>query len=180
MAADLLLIRHCRSEGQEPEAALTAEGVVQAERLAELLADAGITRIVSSPYRRAHESVEPLARRLGLAVTLDDRLVEHVLCTPPADDWEQKLRRSFDDLDLCFEGGESSRAALTRGVAAVGDAVRNSEGPVAVATHGKLLTLILGHFEDRFGFEEWRALTNPDVFRVSNADGRVWVERIRP
>ena len=40
------------------------------------LADRGITRIVSSPYVRCVETVEPLATTLGLAVDIDGRLAE--------------------------------------------------------------------------------------------------------
>jgi 8-oxo-dGTP diphosphatase len=40
------------------------------------LSERGIGRIVSSPYRRCIETVEPLAGALGLTVELDDRLAE--------------------------------------------------------------------------------------------------------
>ena len=34
------------------------------------------------------------------------------------------------------------------------------------------LTLLLKHFDDRFGFEDWKKLTNPDVFLVK-LEGRL-------
>ena len=40
------------------------------------LADRGITRVVSSPYVRCVETVEPLAATLGLEVEVDRRLAE--------------------------------------------------------------------------------------------------------
>jgi 2,3-bisphosphoglycerate-dependent phosphoglycerate mutase len=177
-AVELLLIRHCQAEGQAPDASLTAEGRAQAERLAAGLAGAGICRIVSSPFRRARQSIEPLARRLGLEVGLDDRLAERVLCGSPAADWEEMLRLSFEDLDLCFEGGESSAAAVARGREAVADLLSEADGPVAAVSHGNLMTLILRQFDGRFGFKQWRALTNPDVFRVSGPAGKMWVQRV--
>jgi 2,3-bisphosphoglycerate-dependent phosphoglycerate mutase len=177
-AVELLLIRHCQAAGQTPDASLTAEGQAQAERLADALAGAGIRRIVSSPFRRARQSIEPLARRLGLEVRLDDRLVERVLRGSPAADWEEMLRLSFEDLELCFEDGESSAAAMARGREAVADLLSESDGPVAAVSHGNLMTLILRQFDGRFGFKEWQALTNPDVFRVSDPAGKPRVQRI--
>src|SRR5207245_4789289 len=59
----LYLVRHCRAAGQAPEAPLTAEGLAQAERLADVLAPLAPDRILSSPFRRAVQSVEPLAAR---------------------------------------------------------------------------------------------------------------------
>ena len=48
------------------------------ESLAQLdfLADKPITAIYSSPYRRATQTVEPLAQSLKLAIQTDKRLIE--------------------------------------------------------------------------------------------------------
>jgi 2,3-bisphosphoglycerate-dependent phosphoglycerate mutase len=163
------LVRHCRATGQAPDAPLTEEGLVQAERLADFLVPLAPDRIVSSPFRRAIQSVEPLAARLGLAIETDDRLRERALGTAPGD-WEEHLRRSFDEVDRVLEGGESTRDAAARGAAAIADVLASAAAATVVACHGNLSTLILRHFDGRAGVEEWRAMTNPDVFRI--VDGR--------
>src|SRR5688572_27513160 len=112
----LYLIRHCQSSGQEPDAPLTALGHQQAERLAEWLFPLGVARIVSSTYLRARQSVEPLARRLSLAVETDDRLIERLLSPEPLDDWRTHLHAAWADHDLALPGGESSRQATMRGI----------------------------------------------------------------
>jgi 2,3-bisphosphoglycerate-dependent phosphoglycerate mutase len=151
----LFLIRHCAATGQAPDAPLTSDGVQQAEALAERLAGAGIVRIVSSPYQRARDSAAPLAARLNLPVETDARLAERVLCPEPLADW---------------------RAAMVRGVAAVGDALHSTMGPVALVTHGNLLTLLLRHFDGRSGFDVWEQLRNPAVFVVHRIGGEYVVE----
>jgi exopolyphosphatase/guanosine-5'-triphosphate,3'-diphosphate pyrophosphatase len=55
---------------------LSEEGTAQARGLVEQLDGQRIERIVSSPYRRCVETVEPLAKRRGLEIELDDRLAE--------------------------------------------------------------------------------------------------------
>ena len=55
---------------------LTKNGRRQSELLADALAECGITRIVSSPYVRCIQSVEPLAERLGLPVETEEALAE--------------------------------------------------------------------------------------------------------
>jgi 2,3-bisphosphoglycerate-dependent phosphoglycerate mutase len=173
----IYLIRHCAAEGQEPDAPLTAVGREQAEMLADALATVGIGRIVSSPFRRAQDSIAPLAQRLGLAVETDDRLAERVLGSGFGD-WRVALRATFDEPDLCYEGGESCNVATARGVAALGDAINHRGQTVALVTHGNLLTLILRHFDPSVGYAECERLTNPDVFRVSMSDGGASLERI--
>jgi hypothetical protein len=44
----IYIVRHCQAAGQEAVAPLTADGLAQADRLADLLADRRIERIVSS------------------------------------------------------------------------------------------------------------------------------------
>lgn len=55
---------------------LTKRGRRQADRLADLLADEPVKRIVSSPSVRCVETVQPLARRLGLVVETSRALAE--------------------------------------------------------------------------------------------------------
>lgn len=160
------MIRHCAADGQAGDAPLSAAGRAQAEALAASLADAGIDRIVASPYRRAIDSIAPLARRLGLAVERDDRLTERVLSTHLLPDWRERLRASFNDPDLVLEGGESSRMAMARGVESVEDALRGAARTPAIVTHGNLLTLMLRRFDARYGFEAWQAMTNADIYRL--------------
>jgi 2,3-bisphosphoglycerate-dependent phosphoglycerate mutase len=179
MSKVLYLVRHCQSVGHHPEAPLSGDGLAQADALAERLTRLGIERIVSSPFRRAMQSVAPLARRLGLAVDIEPRLREHVLSAADLPDWRAALKASFEDPDLCFEGGESGRAATQRVLSAV-EEMRARAAPItAVATHGKLLTFLLRHFDSRIGFADWQALTNPDIFRLTFACDRANVRRFR-
>ncbi len=55
---------------------LDKKGRRQAEKLADELGTEDVRRVVSSPYARCVQTVEPLAAALGLEVELDDRLAE--------------------------------------------------------------------------------------------------------
>lgn len=177
-AKRVYLVRHCQTTGQAPEAPLTADGVTQAKALSEFLLPLGVRRIISSPFRRARTSIEPYARRVGLPVEIDDRLRERALSGVPLADSRERLRASFDDFDLCIEGGESSRTAMTRAAAALHDALRGDASPVLLVTHGNLLTLLLRSLDERYGFDDWASLTNPDVFCVEICAGQAQIERV--
>jgi phosphohistidine phosphatase SixA len=76
------LVRHAsagkRSEwqGDDRLRPLDARGVKQAEKLVEQLQDAAFERIVSSPYARCVQTVEPPARARGLPLETDEALAE--------------------------------------------------------------------------------------------------------
>jgi phosphohistidine phosphatase SixA len=56
--------------------ALSDEGIAQASGLVESMDGEPIDRIVSSPYLRCVQTLEPLAKRRDLEIELDDRLAE--------------------------------------------------------------------------------------------------------
>ena len=171
----LLLIRHCQSSGQEPDAALTEIGRNQAETLAGFLSDYLIDMIVSSSYTRARQSIEPFAVKTGLPVHPDHRLIERRLSEHAIDNWREVIRDSFEDLTLRAPGGESASEVLDRGWAAITDLLDGGyRFPIAV-THGNLLSLILNSLDRNFGYGGWASLSNPDVFALKEADDGRWV-----
>jgi len=176
-------VRHCQALGQPPEMALTDLGWEQAKELADFLADKGIVKVVSSPFVRARESVVPLALRLGLEIEIDERLAERSVGDLGVD-WDVDPKkavavfsRTFEDLDLCFEGGESSRTAMYRAIDVVGDALWD-DVPVVMASHGNLTSLMWKYYDTSVGFEQWQALTNPDVLLLTFDGGKPDIERI--
>jgi 8-oxo-dGTP diphosphatase len=101
------LVRHASAgnrkdwEGDDRLRPLDKRGFRQAEGLVDLLREREPTRILSSGYVRCRQSVEPLAKVLGLPVEERDELAEGA----GTDD----VRRLLDELDgeravLCTHG----------------------------------------------------------------------------
>lgn len=165
----IYLVRHCKASGQQPEAPLTEEGVRQSEALVEFFIDKEIDYIISSPFERAVSTIRPLALKINVDIRLDDRLSERILSSNDLPDWMDKLKESFSDLDMKLPGGESSQEAMDRGVSVIHELFDRPEERAIVVTHGNLMALILKHFDNRFGFDEWKALSNPDIYVLSQS-----------
>jgi 2,3-bisphosphoglycerate-dependent phosphoglycerate mutase len=179
MYTKLYLIRHCQATGQEAGAILTPSGARQAEKVADLLKGAGIERVVASPFTRAVQSIEPLARRLHLEIELDPRLQERILSRDALPDWREHLRQTFDLPDLRFPGGESSREAMQRASAVVQDVLRQQPPTVtALVSHGNLSALLLNYFDETMGFSTWESMTTPDVFCIQFVEAGTAITRI--
>jgi broad specificity phosphatase PhoE len=67
----VFVTRHLQ-KGQGDDPPLTAEGTANAEKLAAMLADKGITAIFVTPTRRTTETAAPLAKLLGISITTYD------------------------------------------------------------------------------------------------------------
>lgn len=166
MTKNIYIIRHCKAEGQAPDAPLTEEGFIQAKELAESLSDLKVDRIISSPFVRAIQTIKPFTENKDIDIEVDSRLAERILSTTFLTDWMEKLEETFDDMDLKFEGGESSNEAVKRIVEVVDEiVVSGSENTVMVA-HGGIISLLLNFYDKSFGFEQWMGLRNPDVYHL--------------
>jgi len=149
----LLLIRHAlprrteAGEGSDPE--LTAEGLEQARRLPDALARFSISRLVSSPQRRAIQTAGPVAADRGLTVDTDERLAEYdrgmshyvpleqVRGERP-EEWDRMVRGMLPDaVDV-----EAFRGRVRAGLADI-VALAGSGDTVAVFSHGGVINVIL-------------------------------------
>jgi phosphohistidine phosphatase SixA len=78
----VVLLRHASAgdraawRGDDCLRPLDPRGRRQAAKLIGPLLELGVTRVLSSPYVRCVQSVEPLAEALGVEVELDDSLAE--------------------------------------------------------------------------------------------------------
>lgn len=176
LSKEIYLIRHCEARGQAKDAPLTNRGYQQAEQLQFFFKDKGIKTIISSPFLRAIESIEPTAGSLNLPIKEDERLSERILSSKNLPDWEQKLEKTFHDFQLTFHGGESSEQAMKR-ISQVITEVENNQ-PTVLVTHGNIMALLLRNYDHTFGFNEWRNLTNPDIYQLFINGNDIFLKRM--
>lgn len=122
----LYLVRHAKAGnrskwvGPDQLRPLTKAGREQADRFAAELAEVAVPRILSSPYVRCVQTVEPLARKLGLEVEQVGALAEAGPFEPVLG-----LLAGLPDLSvLCSHGDlipDTLSALLRRGMAVRGE-----------------------------------------------------------
>ena len=175
----IYLIRHCKATGQEPMAELTKEGAEKALELVPILEEFHIDHIISSPYKRALQTVKPFSESIGIPIIIDEKLQERVLSADPMEDWLEQLERTFIERDLTFSGGESSNHALSR-IRKVLDGVFENKQMhhVAIVSHGNILSLLINNHEPTFGFIHWQQMKNPDIFALELDNGIIHINRI--
>jgi probable phosphoglycerate mutase len=146
----LLLIRHAlplRTEaGQGSDPDLSEDGIEQAKRLPDALARFPITRLVSSPQRRALQTAQPVADALGLTVDVDERLAEYDYglshYTPIEEASQEDLQRLIDGH---LPGDVDEDAFQARVKAGVDDLVAAAahEDTVAAFCHGGVINALV-------------------------------------
>src|ERR1700759_2655642 len=153
----LLLVRHALPLRSEPGPTTqerahpdrSDEGRVQVARLPDALARFPISRVVSSPQRRAIQTAEPVATARALAVEIDDRFAEYDRDLPAYIPVEQIRAEMPEEWARLAEGHLPSAvdedAVRARVRAAVDDlvAAADADDTVAVFSHGGVINLVL-------------------------------------
>jgi 2,3-bisphosphoglycerate-dependent phosphoglycerate mutase len=174
------LIRHADPvppgtlEIEDHDRPLSERGRADAIGLADDFETITLDALYASPYPRARQTIETIAKRRGIAIETIHDLRERMLSSAPLADWRAHLMRSWADFDYAPEGGETSRIAQRRVLAVLEQiAARHSDAnAVALASHGNLIALALNAFDARVDFRFWESIKMPAVFRlVREPDG---------
>lgn len=182
-ALRILVVRHAEpvapTAGGPPEELrpLTERGRRQAEALAAELCAAEPHTIVSSPYLRAVQTVQPAADWLGLEVELVDDLREWRSGLGPTPAWKDHYRHCWDDPDYALPDAETHSGAQARMLATL-DALaarwRPLGGTVVVGTHGTVISLALAGLGAPVDATFWLGMPMPAVYRLQADDDSWW------
>ena len=184
METEIYLIRHAQSHPSTKlhysEWPLSAAGLVQAEKLGDLLEPLGIEVLFSSPFVRCLRTVQPFAGKAGLDVVVKEDLRERMGAKEIVRDFQEIWRRSWDEFSFALPGCESSSDAQQRFVTAVKDIFAdNANQTIGISTHGHVIGLFLNHIDQAFGRQQADRIKNPDVVRVVASDRLIWDREFR-
>ncbi len=138
-----------RFQGQGP-VPLDETGRAQAQALAEQAVAYEFVALWCSPLRRARETADTVARRIGLQAREDARLMEtdsgewtnRSFAEVQAEDLDGFARFAAGDPTFAFPGGESFAQQGVR-VAAAFDDIERAEAPTLVVCHGGVIRIVL-------------------------------------
>ena len=165
----LYLVRHAHSNWTPDETRpLSPTGLKDAQSVARSLTRFPITQILSSPYKRARQTIDPYAERAELTIREDHRFRERDLGDIGLTSFRDAIKKTWLDLDFAYPDGESIHQAQSRALQALAEYLHtDTMKHVVISTHGNLLTIILNHFNARIGYPFWENLTLPDIYRVN-------------
>ncbi|MBF6302947.1 histidine phosphatase family protein [Nocardia amamiensis] len=178
---NVVLVRHAHPIFPTPVGpdefcrALVERGHAQAQQLVETLSRPRPALIASSPYLRARQTVEPLARALGMAVAEIPELREWDSGLAPTPDWERHYAHSWAHPSWARGDGESLDQLTRRAVAIIDSLTRQHSGAtVLISSHGTFICrALLGFGVAGVDWAFSRAMPMPAVYRISLRYSRI-------
>lgn len=166
----LYFVRHAHSTytADEYTRPLSRKGFADVVTVTNLLQRENIDAVVSSPYKRAIQTVEGIASSIDVKIDIVHSLRERILSTTPVEDFTSAITTVWQHESFSFEGGESNRTAQQRGVEAIVRILDCYKGQrVAIGMHGNLMVLIMQFFDSRYDFSFWQQLYMPDIYKLT-------------
>lgn len=165
----LYFVRHAHSTYSPDERArpLSGAGQADARRLLETFQGIPIDRFYSSPYRRAIETVAPLAKARQHPIIEVEELRERLLVPEALDDFQAAVTYVWQHPNENPYGGETNKEASQRIRQFIDELVeKHPDETVVLGTHGNIMVLLLETFDPTFNHAFWKSLPMPAVCRM--------------
>ena len=151
-------VRHAEPNNQnhdEMTRELTPKGMADRALVTAFLADKRVNAVLSSPYKRAVDTVSHYAKAYGMEVTTIEGFHEQRV-----DGWVNDffafVHRQWTDFDARLGGGETLREVQQRNMAALHGVLERYAGrTVVIGSHGTALSCIVNHYQPAFGEEDF-------------------------
>ncbi len=155
-------IRHAEPNYENHDDAtreLTAKGLADRQLVTDFLAERDVDVVLSSPFRRAVDTVRDFADRYGLSVTTVEHFRERQVDGGWIEDFTAFSQRQWADFRYKLPGGESLEEVQRRNIAALEQVLRqHRDKTIAIGSHGTALSTIIHFYQPDFGFEDFQRI----------------------
>lgn len=158
----IYFVRHAQTDYSNPvdkDRVLTEEGLRDRYKVIDFFEREGnikqISAIYASNYKRAIDTVRPLADFLGLAVVevadFRERKVDQT-----DEDYFAVCQRMWQNLDYKLEGGECIHEVQERNLRALQQLLHKHPGEtLVVGSHGMALSAIINYYNPAFAYDDF-------------------------
>ena len=156
------LVRHAQpnyDNHNDEERELTEKGMKDRQLVTKYLSDKNIDVVLSSPYKRAIDTVKDFADKNLLDIKIIPDLRERKIDSCWIEDFKSFAMRQWEDFDFKLSDGESLNEVQTRLIAALTDILQTYKGKnIAIGGHGTAISTIINYYDRSFGYEGFESI----------------------
>lgn len=157
MMTNVYFVRHAESDNRvhdEMSRPLTEKGIKDRALVSDYLESKGVSVVVSSPYKRAYDTVAEFAYRKGLDIICIDAFKERRIADGWIDDFAAYSKRQWSDFDFRLPTGESLGEVQARNIEALHRLLSAyPDKTIVIGTHGTALSTIVNYFDKTFTYD---------------------------
>lgn len=154
---------------------LSEQGLKDRKLVTEFLWDKDISVVLSSPYKRAIDTVKEFSDGKGLEIKIIEDFRERKVGDSWINDFQGFCKKQWEDFDYKLADGESLKEVQSRNIFALKRVIKIYNGKnVVIGSHGTALSTIINYFDKYFGYNEFEKIKNlmPWVVKFTFEDDR--------
>ncbi len=138
---------------------LTPKGLEDRKLVTAFLDDKNIDVVISSPFKRAIDTVKDFADKHRFGIETVDDFRERKIGNSWIENFPDYSKRQWADFDYKLEDGESLKEVQNRNIKALNDVLNDHKGKnVVIGSHGTALSTIINYYDDSFGCEDFEKI----------------------
>ena len=170
---NLYLIRHGKAsmDGSDRERVLDSDGIIQASSLCEKIKrqfENKKIRIISSPFKRAIQTIEKLSLDMNINIEKSDSLEEINIGKDESLSKHQIIEKMWSDQNFKVKNGSSQSEhikLIKENMQMILEDFYSKDYNLILVSHGNSIGIILKYFLDTsFTFNDWKKISMPDMY----------------
>ena len=146
---------------------LSEEGINDSKKVTEYLKDKNITKIYSSPYRRAVETIRDFSELSNIDIELIEDFRERKVSNEWLKDFNGFAEKQWNDFNYSLLEGESLKEVQDRNIRGLHKLLNENEGEnIVIGTHGTALSTIINYYDKSYNYKSFNKIKDIMPFIV--------------
>lgn len=135
---------------------LSPRGMEDRKKVTAFLADKNIDIVVSSPFKRAVDTVKDFADKNGMIVEIVEDFRERKVDSGWIEDFTSFSKKQWSNFSFKLSDGECLREVQDRNIAALDNVLKKyPRKNIVVGSHGTALSTIINYYDKSFGYDDF-------------------------
>ena len=140
---------------------LSAKGLEDRKLVTNFFAGKRIDVALSSPFKRAIDTIKDFTDSFGLPITIIDEFRERKVDSGWIEDFTSFSRKQWNDFSFKLSDGECLQEVQDRNVFALKSVLDKYRGKnIMIGSHGTALSTIIKFYDHSFGYDDFAKIRN--------------------
>lgn len=138
---------------------LSPKGLEDRKLVTKFLSDKNVDVVLSSPFKRAVDTIRDFAETNGLEIGIVEEFRERKIDSVWIEDFHGFCKAQWADFNYKLSDGECLGEVQKRNIAALNNVIEEHSGKtIVVGSHGTALSTIINYYEKNFGHAEFEKI----------------------
>lgn len=140
---------------------LSSKGMEDRKLVTKFLVDKHIDVVLSSPYKRAVDTVKDFADSYGIEINMIYDFRERKIDSDWIEDFTSFVKMQWNDFTYKLSDGECLQEVQERNVSALHQVLNKYAGRnIVIGSHGTALSTIINYYDHSFGYNDFERIKN--------------------